>query len=186
MESILSKVRLDLYNNYWYEPGSKVKICFWMLISSLFFKNSLPIPSKIKVIFLRLFGARVGKGVVIKPSVSIKYPWNLYIGDNSWIGEDVWIDNLVLVKIEPHACVSQGALLLTGNHDFTKPNFDLLVGEIHIKSGAWVGAKSIVCPGVTLHSHTVLAVGSVATRDLTEYSIYQGNPATKKKDRIII
>jgi putative colanic acid biosynthesis acetyltransferase WcaF len=76
-------------------------------------------------------------------------------------------------------------MLLCGNHNFAKPTFDLITREIVLEDGAWVGAYSVVCPGVKCASHSVLAVGSVATRNLEPYAIYQGNPAIKVKDRII-
>lgn len=132
-----------------------------------------------------MFGAHVGKGVVIKPHVRIKYPWRMVIGNHVWIGEDVWIDNLAKVVIGDNCCLSQGAFLLCGNHDYSKTTFDLIIGEIHLEEGVWIGAKSIVCPGVTCRSHAVLAVGSVATKDLDAYGIYQGNPALKVRERIL-
>lgn len=134
---------------------------------------------------LRLFGARVGKSVVIKPHVRIKYPWKLSIGDYTWIGEDVWIDNLDEVCIGANCCVSQGAFLLCGNHNYTKSTFDLMIGAITLEDGSWIGAKSTVCPGVTVGSHAVLSVGSVATKTLEPYGIYSGNPAMKVKERVI-
>lgn len=106
-------------------------------------------------------------------------------GDYAWIGENVWIDNLVKVTIGNNAVLSQGAMLLCGNHNYKKPTFDLMVGEIHIEDGAWVGAQCTVCPGVTMHSHSVLTVGSIATRDCEAYCIYQGNPAKKVKERVM-
>jgi putative colanic acid biosynthesis acetyltransferase WcaF len=141
--------------------------------------------SAVKVVLLRLFGAKIGKGVVIKPNVNIKYPWLLEIGSYVWIGEQVWIDNLANVIIGDHVCISQGALLLCGNHNYKKPSFDLLVGKITIEEGAWIGAKAVVCPNVTVHSHAILSVVSVATKNLEPYAIYQGNPAIKIRDRKI-
>ena len=76
-------------------------------------------------------------------------------------------------------------MLLCGNHDYKKPSFDLIIGEIILESGSWVGAQSVVCPGITLKSHSILSVGSVANMDLEPYSIYKGNPAVKIKDRVI-
>ncbi len=134
---------------------------------------------------MRLFGARVGKNVIIKPHVSIKYPWKLVVGNNVWIGEDVWIDNLALVSLDNNSCISQGALILCGNHNYKRSSFDLVVGEITIDEGAWVGAKAIVCPGVKMGNHSLLTVGSVATSNLDEYWIYQGNPAQKLRVREI-
>lgn len=138
-----------------------------------------------KRFLLRLFGARVGKGLVIKPSVSIKYPWKLTIGNHVWLGEKVWIDCLDEVYIGDHVCLSQGAMLECGNHDYSKTSFDLITRPIRIEEGAWIGAKSMLGPGVHVGSHTVLSAGSVATTDLEPYQIYRGNPAVQVRKRVI-
>lgn len=182
----MTQTNLKKYNNDWYKPGKGVIIrSLWFLVNALFFVNALNPSSFIKVFLLRLFGAKIGKGVVIKPSVNIKYPWRLTIGNYSWIGEKAWIDNLGDVTIGDNCCISQGALLLCGNHDFGKTTFDLMVKPITLENGVWVGAQSIVCPGVTCAEHSVLAINSVATKTLDAFSIYQGNPAVKVKTRTI-
>jgi putative colanic acid biosynthesis acetyltransferase WcaF len=190
MNEVLSYSRdradLSAYNNDWYNPGaSALKRTLWYFVNALLFINPLNPLSGLKVRLLRLFGARVGKGVTLKPNINVKYPWLLEIGDHVWIGEGVWIDNLALVSIGSHVCISQGALLLTGNHNYKKKTFDLMVGKIILADGSWVGAKSVVCPGVTCGSHSVLAVGSVAAKDLKPYFIYQGNPAVPVRERTI-
>ncbi|MCB9015278.1 MAG: colanic acid biosynthesis acetyltransferase WcaF [Lentimicrobiaceae bacterium] len=182
----MNKTDLSIYTTGSYNTGAgAVKRGLWYLINILFFINPLNPISRIKVSLLRAFGAKIGKGVVIKPAVNIKYPWKLSIGNYSWIGEKAWIDNLDRVTIGDHCCVSQGAMLLCGNHNFTKTTFDLITKPIHLEDGAWIGAFSIVCPGVICKSHSVLAVNSVATKNLDAYRIYQGNPAIAVKDRII-
>jgi putative colanic acid biosynthesis acetyltransferase WcaF len=176
---------LSRFKNDWYEPGAgMLKRCVWYIANALFLASCLP-GSKLKVSLLRLFGAQVGRGVVIKPRVNVKYPWRLKIGDHVWIGEGVWIDNLEQVTLGSHVCVSQGALLLTGNHNYKRETFDLIARPILLEDGVWIGAKSIVCPGLTCRSHSVLSVGSVATGDLEPYGIYQGNPAVKVRERLI-
>jgi len=181
------KTDLSKYNNSWYNPGAgPIKRLIWLWVNAIFLKSSFIPSSGIRVFFLKLFGARIGTGVNIKPGVSVKYPWYLEIGDYAWIGEDVWIDNLCPTKIGAHACLSQGSMLLTGNHNFKKPAFDLIVGGITVEDGVWIGAKATVCPGLTCKSHSVLAVGSVATKDMDAYSIYQGNPAVKVKERTVV
>lgn len=150
-----------------------------------FFINPLNPFSGIKVCLLRLFGAKIGIGVNIKPCVNVKYPWLLEVGDYSWIGENVWIDNLAKVKIGNNVCISQGAMLLCGNHNYKKTTFDLMIGEITLEDGSWIGAQSVVCPGVTVHTHAVLSVGSVACHDLEAYGVYQGSPAVKVRERVI-
>ena len=180
-----TQTNLSGYNNSWYQPGSFLKQLSWYIICRLFLNTYLPYPSSFKVWLLRLFGAKIGNGVVIKPKVNVKYPWFLEIGDHSWIGENVCIDNLIMVTIGSNVCLSQGAMLLTGNHDYTKKHFDLIVKPITLEQGAWIGARATVCPGVTVGSHAVLTVNSVATTRLEADGIYQGNPAKYVKTRII-
>ncbi|MDR3129622.1 MAG: WcaF family extracellular polysaccharide biosynthesis acetyltransferase [Tannerellaceae bacterium] len=176
---------LSSFNNSWYYPGNKLRIICWYFVNVLFFINPLNPFYAIKRFLLRLFGCKLGKNVLIKPSVNIKYPWFLEIGNNVWIGENVWIDNLVKVTLRDNVCISQGAMLLCGNHDYKKSSFDYRLGEIYIEDGAWVGAKSVVCPGVRMASHSILSVGAIANRDLEPYTIYQGNPAVKIRQRVI-
>ena len=115
---------LSQYNNDWYNTGAgPVKRFSWYLVNMVFFQSYLLPVSSIKVFLLKLFGARVGAGVVIKPAVNIKYPWYLEIGNHAWLGENVWIDNLVKVTIGNNVCLSQGAMLLTGNHNYKKVKF---------------------------------------------------------------
>ena len=177
---------LSSFSNPEYHHGKSLPVrLVWMLVSRIFFQTVLPYPNAFKAMLLRLFGARVGKKVVIKPNVNIKQPWRLSIADYSWIGEGVWIDNLVQVKIGNHCCLSQGSFLLTGNHNYKKTSFDLMTGTIILEDGVWLGAKSIVGPNVKCHSHAVLSAGSCAFKDLDPYSIYQGNPAVFIRKREI-
>ena len=177
------ETRLDRFDNSGYRPGSLPARVLWTLVSGIFFQTWFPWPYALKRSFLRLFGASVGSGVVIKPRVAIKYPWKLTVGDHSWIGEQVWIDNLDQVTIGAHVCISQGALLLCGNHDYKKPTFDLITGPIVLEDGVWIGAKASVAPGVTCGSHSVLAMGGVATKNLEEWTVCQGNPAVAVRER---
>ena len=176
---------LSGYDNSWYRPGPAWKRALWYWINVIVFKSSLVPFYRPKVFLLRAFGAKVGRNISIKPHVNIKYPWFLEIGNHVWIGESVWIDNLSTVVIGDHVCLSQGCLLLSGNHDYTKSSFDLIVKTITLEAGVWIGARAMVCGGVVCRTHSVLSAGSVATSDLESMTIYQGNPATKLKQRKI-
>ena len=179
----MSTTRLDQFDNSDYHPGPWLARILWVLVSGLFFQTWFPWPSALKRTLLRLFGANVGRGVVLKPRVTIKYPWKLTVGDHCWIGENVWIDNLGQVTLGNHCCLSQGALLLCGNHNYKKSTFDLIVGDITLEDGVWIGARASVGPGVTCYSHSVLAMGCIATQDLEAWMICRGNPAEAKSKR---
>lgn len=177
-------MNLASFENKWYKPGrGKLVQLAWYIINAIVFNSYLLPTYGIKVKLLRVFGSSVGENVLIKPKVNIKYPWRLTIGNNVWIGEEVWIDNLANVAIGDNVCISQGAFLLTGNHDYKKTSFDLIIGEIVLEDEVWIGAKSIVCPGVTCYKGSILPAGSVTSKNLSQDTIYQGNPAVEKRKR---
>ncbi|MEI9973820.1 MAG: WcaF family extracellular polysaccharide biosynthesis acetyltransferase [Ignavibacteriota bacterium] len=127
---------------------------------------------------LRLFGARIGRGVVIKPGVRVKYPWLLASGDHCWLGEDCWIDNLAQVTLGSNVCISQGAYLCTGNHDWSDPAFGLMVRQISIEDGAWICARAVLGPGASVGECAVVTAGSVVAGRVPAYEIHSGNPAS--------
>lgn len=92
--------------------------------------------------------------------------------------------SIAYVLIKNNVCISQGACLLTGNHNYKKIAFDLMPGEIVLEEGVWIGAQAIVCPGITCKNHSILSVGAVATRHLDACFIYSGNPAVKVRERV--
>lgn len=182
-----NKVNLSTFTTGNFNKGaSSLKIVLWYFVNALIVRASWNPFMGIKIILLRVFGAKIGKGLVIKNNVCIKYPWKLTIGDNVWLGENCWIDNLDFVTIGNNVCISQGAMLLTGNHDYTLSTFDYRNAPIVIEEGVWIGAKAVICPGVTANSHAILTVGSIATKNMENYGIYQGNPALLIRKRNIL
>ncbi len=179
-------VNLSSYDNRGYDPGCGFwKRSLWYVVNSVLFDSWLLPGSVLKCTILRMFGATIGKSVRIKPRVNIKYPWHLSIGDFVWIGEGVWIDNLTQVRIGSNVCLSQEAYLLTGNHDYKDSAFGLILGEIVIDDEVWIGARSVICPGLHIRQGTVLTVASVLHKSTEVNCIYGGNPAAKLRDRII-
>ena len=186
MQAKMKEVRLDTFSTGNFDKGAGfIKQTLWYFVNALFVRASWNPFMGIKIALLKAFGAKIGKGLVIKNNVCIKFPWKLTIGDYVWLGENCWIDNLDKVTIGNQVCISQGALLLTGNHDYTLTSFDYRNAPIVIEDGAWIGAKAVVCPGVIVHSHAILTVGSIATKEMEDYGIYQGNPAKLIRLRLI-
>lgn len=182
-----AKVDLSRFNPAEFDIGASwFKYGLWQLCSILFFMSPFCPSSKLRAIILRWFGAKVGNGLVMsKPRVNIKFPWRLTIGNHVWIGENAWILNIDRVVIGDSVNIAQGAMLLTGNHNYKSVEFETITGPITLEDGVFIGAQSVVCPGVTCKSHSILAVGSVATKHLEPYKIYMGVPAVYKNDRVV-
>ena len=178
-------VQLRNYNNSWFNPGrSFVWRAAWLFVGLPLFRCSLLPSSAFRVALLRLFGAEVGTGTVIHSEVVVKYPWNLRIGKDCWIGERAWLDSLTTIRMENNVCVSQGAYLCTGNHDWTDPAFGLIVKPIELREGSWAGARCVLLPGVTLGVGAIAGAGSFVARSIPAYEILTGNPAvfTRKRE----
>lgn len=175
----LASFKEELYTS----NSMKIKYGIWLIVSNYFFLTNIPFPSKFKVFILRLFGAKIGNGVVIKPFVKIKFPWLLRINNEVWLGENVWIDNLSQVSIGSNVCISQNSIILTGNHNYKKETFDLMTSPIHIEDEVWIGANCFITNGITLQKKSVILVSSTVVHSTEEGGIYRGNPAVKLKNR---
>ena len=174
-------MRLDKFSNQHFDRGAPLVVeALWYFASSILVSSWVP-GSSWRRILLRAFGARIGRGIVIKPRVRIKYPWRLTIGDNCWIGESVWLDNLAEVSIGDQVCISQGAYLCTGSHDWSRERFDLVVKPIRIGSHAWICAMSRIGPGVEVGSGAVLGFGLTATRHLEAWQVHGANGSRPRK-----
>ena len=181
-----AQVDLAAFSTGSYDRGAgMIREVFWLLLRTTLFEHFPVRWYRLKRWVLRRFGAVVGRGVVIKPGVKVTFPWKLRIGDNVWLGEDAWLLNLEPISIESNVCLSQRAMLCTGNHDYNSPTFALRNQPIHLECGSWIAASAWVGPGVRVGSHAVLTAGSVTAKDLEPYGVYRGNPAIKVRRRRI-
>ena len=165
--------------------ASRLKESLWLITNFLLFQVCPLKLSWLKCFMLRRFGAKIGRGVVIKPRAKITFPWKLALGDNVWLGEECWLLNLERLVIGSHACISQRAFICTGSHDYKRTSFNLIVKPITVENGAWLGAGCWVGPGVTIGAHAVLTAGSVTAKSMEANGIYRGNPAVFVKARVI-
>ena len=180
-----STVRLDLFDPRKGLDRGRPKLveAVWYLLKCLFLLSPWPWPNRLRVSLLRLFGARIGVGVVIKPRVNIHFPWKLAVGDHSWIGEEVFILNFEPCIIGRHCCLSQRVFVCGGNHDYRDPAFSYRNAPVTINDGAWVGAQSFVGPGVEIGESAVVAAGSVVTLSLPPSMVCRGNPCRPIRPR---
>ena len=179
-------VDLTLNDNRGYVPRRSFPVrALWLIVEAFTLLNPVVTSYPFKRWLLRRFGATIGERVIIKPNVHVKYPWELEVGDNAWIGERSWIDNFVQVRLGANSCLSQGAYLCTGNHDWSDPGMGLVLAPVIVEDGAWVGAFSRVAPGVTVGAEAVLTLGSVLLSDAEPGMIYSGHPAQPVRRRTI-
>ncbi len=181
-----SPVQLRRYDNSWYWPGrSFLWQAAWLFVGlPLFSSRWLPF-SRLRVALLRAFGAQVGTGVVIHSEVRVKYPWHLQAGNDCWIGERAWIDNLTTVRLGNDVCISQDCYICTGNHNWSDPAFGLIVRTVELGNGSWAAARSVLLPGVVLGEGAIAGAGSVVTQAIPPFEVYAGNPATFVRMRAI-
>lgn len=135
--------------------------------------------------WLRTFGAAIGPGVRIQSSVRIWQPWRLQIGDHSWIDGNVCLYSVDDIRIGSNAVVSEGAFLCTASHDIRSSTFELKTAPIAVGDMAWIGARAIVLPGVTIGTGAVIAAGAVVTKDVAPWTVVGGNPAREIGRRVV-
>jgi putative colanic acid biosynthesis acetyltransferase WcaF len=155
----------------------------WWLVQATLFRASPQFLYGWRNFLLRLFGASIGQGVIIRPTARIVYPWKLSVGDNSWVGDFAELYCLGPIMIGQNAVVSQYAYLCTGSHDFRKIGFDIFAKEIRVEDEAWVATGAFVHPGVTIASGSIVSARAVVRADTAPFGIYAGDPARKIGDR---
>jgi putative colanic acid biosynthesis acetyltransferase WcaF len=175
-------INLSGYTTGGFQRGASTpREAAWWLVRALFFLTPIPWPSALRVELLRLFGAQLGQGVVIRNQVNVTFPWRFIAGDHVWLGEEVVILSLAPVTIESNCCISQRAFLCTGSHDFSSPAFTLRTEPIVIHQGSWVAAAAFIAPGVEVGPGSMVTAGSVAVETVPPGVIVRGNPAAVVK-----
>jgi putative colanic acid biosynthesis acetyltransferase WcaF len=169
-----------------YHPGRSYGVrALWLIVELCVLRNPIIVSYPLKRAVLRLFGATIGRGVLFKPGVHVKYPWRLTVGEDCWVGERAWIDNMEDVVLASDVVISQGAYLCTGNHDWADPAMPLSPRPIVVEHSAWIGAFSKVAPGTTMGAGSVISLGAVALTDTEPWGIYAGNPAVRVGTRVL-
>jgi putative colanic acid biosynthesis acetyltransferase WcaF len=161
----------------------KIRRAIWSAVQATFFRWSLHTANGFRSALLRLFGAKVGRHCTIRRTASVYYPWQFVLGDLSSLGDRATIYNLGPVTIGRRVTISQEAYLCAGTHDYRLLSMPLMTPPITIGDDAWICARAFVGPGIEVADGAILAACGVAVENLEEWSIYAGNPATKKKDR---
>ena len=162
-------------------PGWYVQL--WWLAQATLFAWSPQFMYGWRRWLLRRFGARVGRGVIVRPTARVQFPWKLSLGDYCWIGDDVGLYSLGPIDVGAHAVVSQRSYLCTGSHDPADVAFPIFARPIVVEPEAWIATDVYVGPGVTIGHGTVVGARSSVYRDLPGGKIALGNPARVVRDR---
>ncbi|MEY8014814.1 putative colanic acid biosynthesis acetyltransferase [Mycobacterium servetii] len=125
-------------------------------------------PNRARVFILRSFGARIGRGTLIRHDVRIHWPWKLTIGHDTWIGESAWILNLEPVTIGSNTCISQDVLLCTGSHDRFSPTFEFDNAPIFIGDSVWIAARATILRGVRIADGATVGATGLVVEDVPE------------------
>jgi putative colanic acid biosynthesis acetyltransferase WcaF len=149
----------------------------WWIFDALFVRPTPQVFFAWRRFALRLFGARIGKGVLIRPGVRVTYPWKLVVGDNCWIGDDATLYSIDEITLGDHTVVSQGAYLCASTHDAGDIAFPIFSSPIIIGSECWIAARAFIGPGVRIGRGAVVGACSVVQSDVPPATVVAGFPA---------
>jgi putative colanic acid biosynthesis acetyltransferase WcaF len=170
-------VDLRKYDQSWFDRGRPGwYILLWWIVQAIAFPLTPQPLNILRRALLRLFGARIGKGVLIRPTARFTYPWKVTIGDYSWIGDDVVLYSLDQILIGEHCIISQKTYLCTGSHDIQDSAFGLKTASVTIGNGAWVAADCFVGPGVQIGANAVIGARSSVFTHIPPGQVSWGNP----------
>ncbi|HED1541261.1 TPA: colanic acid biosynthesis acetyltransferase WcaF [Kluyvera cryocrescens] len=167
-----------------FRGASGIKVQIWWAVQATLFAWSPQILYRWRAFLLRLFGAKIGKNVVIRPSVKITYPWKLTIGDDAWVGDDAVLYTLGNITLGANSVVSQKCYLCTGSHDYQSAHFDINAAPIVVGEKCWLATDVFVAPGITIGDGTIVGARSSVFKSLPANMICRGNPAVVTRERV--
>lgn len=179
-------IDLRKYDQSWFDRGKPGWfILWWWLVQGITFPLSPHNFHSFRRLLLRLFGAKIGKGVLIRPTARFTYPWKVEIGDYSWIGDDVVLYSLDRISIGSHCVISQKCYLCTGSHNMEDVAFNLTTAPITIFNGVWVAADCFIAPGVKIGANAVIGARSSVFSNIPSQQVAWGTPCRSRYPRKI-
>ncbi len=163
--------------------SEKVRRLLWSIVEATAFRCSFHTMYRFRASLLRAFGAKLGRGVRLRRTVHIEIPWHLDLGDGVSIGDRATLYALGPIRIGDRSFISQNAHLCAGTHDYRSPSYPLIRSPITIGSDCWIAADAFIGPGITVGNGALVAARAVVVKDVREWMIVAGNPATERKER---
>lgn len=159
-----------------------LKRFLWSCVQLPFWPKTPRVLNPLRIMLLRLFGARIGRGCVVG-SVRIWIPWNLQMDEFAVVANGAELYNLAPIRIGAHSVVSQEGCLCTSTHDYTQPDFPLYSRPITVGARAWIAARAFIAPGITVGEGAVVGACSVVTKNVSPWAVCVGNPCREIKQR---
>lgn len=163
---------------------SKITVQIWWIVEKTLFSMSPQFFYGWRRFLLRLFGAKIGKGVLIRPSARFTYPWKVTIGANTWIGEQTILYSLGEIVIGKDVAVAHGVYFNTGLHDYTKKEFPIMFDKIIVEDECWITNDVYIAPGVKIGKGCVIGARSSVYKSTSKGWVCYGNPSKPVKLRI--
>lgn len=163
----------------------KLKSKLWSLVNFTFFRYSPFFARKFRIALVKLFGGEIDWSCSLHRNSVIDHPWNLKMGKLSSLAENTWAYCLDKIEIGEKCCIGKDVFLLTGSHEINSLNFNLITFPIVIGDGVWIATRANILPNTMIGSFSVVAAGSIVTKNIEPYSIVGGNPAKFIKKRVI-
>ena len=175
----------DAYTTSW-NLREVIYLHLWRITWTLFYRTTPKhFFNQWRLLLLKLFGAKISGQPFVFPSSKIFAPWLLTLGHKSCLGPHSEVYNLGPVILEERVTISQYSYLCNGTHDLSLENMPLMIGKMVIGNNVFIGAKSLLLPVIKIGRYAVVGAGAVVARNVDEYDIVAGNPATFIKRRII-
>lgn len=176
--------RLDRADRSGFDYGRPAWVVFlWFLVQGTLFRFSPLLCHGFRRWLLRLFGCRVGTGVIVRPRARLHYPWRIEIGDYAAIGDDAWLYSIAPIRIGSHSVISQKCFLCTASHDYTDPFFRTTSAPITVGHGVWLAADVFVAPGVSIGDNAVIGARSGIFENMPAGMLCYGHPCQPVRTR---
>lgn len=160
-------------------------VMLWWLVQAIVFPLSPHNFNGFRCFLLRLFGAEIGKGTVIRPSSRFLFPWKISIGEYSWIGDEVVFYSVDCITVGSHSVISQKTYLCTGSHDICDRSFALITAPITIGNGTWIATDCFLAAGVSIGSNAVIGARSSVMKNISARQVAWGTPCIARYQRKI-
>lgn len=167
---------------------NKIKVQLWFIFSAIFFSTSPLAFNWLRVFILNSFGANVSYRARIRPSVRVFYPWNISVGDYTYIADRVNLYSLDKISIGSHCSISMDATICTGTHEKNRESFDLITKPIIIENESWIAAGAFISHGCCIGRGAIVGARSYCMPEtkIAEAEIWVGSPAKKTNNLRVV